>query len=185
MSLSDILEHILSQAETDAKQLETEAKVRLESALKELEAKHKIELEAQKSQFKKKEDSLYQQLEAAMRQEKKALLDDQKRTILESYIQALIDKVHQDPTGTQAREIFAALLSEIPADATLEVPAGQKSFWAEISNHPTKENTELKAGFIAQVGQASYDGQWETLIHSQWKLDLEAYLADRLQLLDA
>ena len=183
MSLQDIIKKILADTQDELQAIERETaekRAALEAASAEIEAADTKALEARteaalKSVDEKTASMARRENAKAVAAAKRQLLDQ----AMEKFLSALLavdDKAYS--------EIVEKLLKALPFEkGTLLVPTEREALTKKLATgFDIKTTKQFKGGFVAQQGAAEIDNSFENLVQSEYKAELEMYLADQLKL---
>lgn len=183
MSLQDIIKKILADNQAALQQIEAdlaEKRTALEAESAKLEAQEAQDLETRTDSALKSVDAKTASM--ARRENAKAVMAA-KRTLLDQAMDKFLESLlaADDKLYTEINE---KLVKALPFNkGTLEVPAGREALMKKLaSGFDVKASNHLKGGFIAQHGASEIDNSFENLVHSEYKAELEMYLADQLKL---
>ncbi len=171
MALSDILKKIVQEAETEAKEILTKAEAAAVAEKQQIvaEANEKItELEARK-------ESLISELQKkavhmAERENKLALMMGQ-QSVVEKTLSALythLSELSDDAYGAILKNLCSGLSG---GKMILHAPKNRLAITQKYA--PTgaevKDSADIKAGFIAEIGNVRIDNSFKSLLFSEHK----------------
>ncbi len=183
MSLQDIIKKILADTQGDLQAIDaetTEKKQALDVAYAEKQALDKKELSAKadaalKSVDEKTASMARRENAKALQQAKRDLLDQALVKFLDSLLNA-DDKLYT--------EICEKLVKGLPFNkGTMTVPKAKEALMKGLAaDFEIKTTDDFKGGFVASHEASEIDSSFENLVHSEYRSELEMYLADQLKL---
>lgn len=183
MSLQDIIKKILADTQVDLQEIEAgiaTQKAALEKASAEIEAADKKDLEARTETALKSVDD---KTASMARRENSKTVQMAKRNLLDQAMQKFLDSLLNADEKLYT-EICEKLVAALPfTEGTLSVPSAREAIMKKIAPGFTlKTEANINGGFVAVHGKSEIDNTFENLVLSEYKSDLEMYLADQLKL---
>jgi len=183
MSLQDIIKKILADTAQDLQNIEAEsaeARKALEIASSEKEAQDQKDLEARTAAAL---TSVDEKTASMARRENAKAVQLAKRNLLDKAMAKFLDSLLNADEALYT-QICEKLIAALPfAEGDLTVPAGKEALMKKLApKFNIKADAKLNGGFIATHGVSEIDNTFENLVSSEYKAELEMYLADQLKL---
>ena len=183
MSLQDIIKKILADTQGDLQKIEADLadkKKALDEAYAEYEALDKKELEAKA----KTALQLVDEKTASMaRRENTKAIQQAKRELMDQALEKFLDSLINADEKLY-NEICEKLIKALPfSSGTVTVPkARQAAMKPLLSGFDIETSQDFAGGFMVAHEGSVIDNSFENLVMSEYRSDLEMYLADQLKL---
>ncbi len=183
MSLQDIIKKILADTQGDLQAIDAESadkKKHLESLYAEKKEADKKDLElkaavALKSVETKTASMARRENAKAIQRAKRELLDE----ALNKFLTAL-----QEADDKLYIQVCEKLIAALPfKEGIMIVPSSREALTKKlVPTFEVKTTNDFKGGFKAICNGSEIDNSFESLVRSEYRADLEMYLADQLKL---
>jgi vacuolar-type H+-ATPase subunit E/Vma4 len=183
MSLQDIIKKILADTQGDLQAIQAESagkKKELEALYATKEAADKKELDAKAAVALK---SVEDKTASMARRENSKAIQLSKRELLDEALEKFLVSL-QEADDKLYTQVCEKLISALPfKEGTLLVPTKREALTKKMApDFDVKTTNDFKGGFKATLNGSEIDNSFESLVRSEYRSDLEMYLADQLKL---
>lgn len=182
MSLQDIIKKILADTATDLQAIEAEAaaqKKTLDAQSAEIEAQDKKALQTRTEEALV---SVTEKTASMARRENAKALQVAKRTLLDQALAKFLASLLNADEKLYS-QVCERLIEALPfAEGTLTVPAAREATMKKLAPKFDIKTGKVEGGFVAVHGNTEIDNTFTNLVNSEYKAELEMYLADQLKL---
>ena len=183
MSLQDIIKKILADTQGDLQAIDAQSadkKKALEALYAEKEGMDKKELEAKAAIALK---SVEDKTASMARRENAKAVQLSKRELLDEALEKFLTSL-QEADDKLYVQVCEKLIAGLPfKEGTMMVPVSREALTKKMApEFDVKTTNDFKGGFKAIHNGSEIDNSFESLVRSEYRSDLEMYLADQLKL---
>ncbi len=184
MSLSDILAKILEEAQQQMSLLDGEYAQKMTDAEAQAEADYQAQCEALESSFAATNEQLQKKMDFLLRRETSVSSMQAKQDLIAKALQALHDRLCGLPADEYQTVVKALLAPLSQKSAKLMVPTARLEDTQAVASgaFEIQADEALTGGFVFHQGGTTIDSSFQTLIFSEYKDELTAFFAQKLQL---
>lgn len=183
MALQDILKKILSEADGEIEQIVAASKKEETVLEKDSAEVEEAELKALDINTESALESIEKKTRSMARREKSKIVSKAKQAIIESLLDKLQSKLEATDDVTYEK-ILVKLFEKISdTEGTVKVCKKRMDTTKKVAPKSVKIEVDesVAGGFVFQSATGIIDNSFKSLIHSEFRSELEIYFADQLK----
>lgn len=182
MALQDILQKIIDEANADAARIQEELKIEQKKLEEQAKAEEAQELGRLKENAQVAMASVERKTDAMVRRESQKLLLQAKHTVISEALEKLWKHLC-DLSDDKYTELLKVLLSKVSAPSgTILAPKNRLDLTKKVAPNgfDVKEDANIKGGIIIRTEKSEIDNSFRTIVFSEFRVELEMVLAQKL-----
>lgn len=187
MALTDIIQTLLEQAQQNAAKITAQIETDKKNIKAQYDADEKTvmaEIDAKKTDGQVR---LNRETQALVAKEKRKFALDAKSRIMKKSLELFYESL-VNLSDADYKTLLSALIAHMQLRGTgvVYAPAKRLALTSEVlpSGFQAQASDELTGGIIIEQGKAQIDARFKNLVYSQFKTEIEAFFAQKLNLID-
>lgn len=182
MALQDILQKIIDEANSEADRVRADLKVEQKKLEDQAKAEERAEIDSLKEKAKASLASVERKTDAMVRRENQRLLLQAKHAVISGALEKLWEHLC-GLSDDKYSEILKVLLSKVTATSgTIIAPKSKLELTKKLAPNGFEVigSDEIKGGAIIRTNTSEIDNSFRTIVFSEFKVELEMVLAQKL-----
>ncbi len=187
MALQDILQKIIDEANADAARIQDELKVEQKKLEEQAKADEAQELDRLKENAQTAIASVERKTDAMVRRENQKLMLQAKHAVISEALEKLWSHLC-DLSDDKYSDLLKVLLSKVTATSgTILTPKNRLDLTKKVAPNgfDVKEDANLKGGIVIRTDKSEIDNSFRTIVFSEFRVELEMVLAQKLGFVQA
>ncbi len=185
MSLQDILQKILDEANLEIKKIQQELEQEKKSLFNEFEKEKTAEIEKIAQKKEKAEEKIKQKIESIARREIKQKMLSVRHEVITKALNSFVEYLEKLPDN-KYEEVLKKLFAKISgSEGVILAPANRIEVTKKVApkGFSVEKDDSVKGGFIAKLGKAEVDNTFKNLVFSEFQNEVRSFFAEKLNLI--